>query len=146
MHCLSVCTLLFACAGCGQDVVEPQSGPAKPERTEPLVTGTDHEEIPIGANLTRQVQAAMAELAGRVGVSEGAITVVKASMVNWGSSAVGCPRQDMNYTQVIVPGILVLLEADGRIYRYHGSREGELFHCPDERAEAPAFGSGDEFM
>jgi hypothetical protein len=44
----------------------------------------------------------------------------------------------------MVPGILVLLEADGKIYRYHGQTDKSLFYCPDDRAQAPAFGPGEE--
>lgn len=70
----------------------------------------------------------------------------EARSVNWGSSAVGCPEEGMNYTQQIVPGVLLLPDADGKIYRYHGRAGVRPFHCPDERAEAPAYGQGEEFM
>lgn len=146
-HRLGVFGLLFVVtASCAQDIDEPQTEAVKPERAPPIVKHSDENTIVTGAHLTRQVDAAKADLSSRIGVDRDAITVVKASMVNWASSAVGCPRHDMNYMQVIIPGFLVLLGADGKVYRYHGSREGELFHCPDDRAEAPAFGSGEEFM
>lgn len=99
-----------------------------------------------GNELDLKVSSAVRDLSARTGIAVDAITVTSASHVNWGSSAVGCPRDGMNYTQAIVPGVLVLLEADGTVHRYHGGEKGELFHCPTDRAEAPAYGSGTEFM
>lgn len=58
----------------------------------------------------------------------------------------GCPEKGHEYTQAIVPGILILLEADGEIYRYHGRAGGNVFYCPNDRAKAPGFGPGEEFM
>jgi len=97
-------------------------------------------------DLDQKVSAAVADLSERTGIAADDITVTKASVVNWGSSAVGCPRVGMNYTQAIVPGVLLLLEAGGKTYRYHGDSKSTLFYCPDDRAEAPAYGSGQEFM
>lgn len=99
-----------------------------------------------GEMLTRQVAGAVAELAANTGIAEDKILVRQARLVNWGTGALGCPEDDKSYTQVIVPGVLVFLEADGQVYRYHGRRQGRLIRCPDERAEAPALGPGEEFM
>jgi hypothetical protein len=38
----------------------------------------------------------------------------------------------MFYTQAIVEGFQVLLEADGRIYDYHAGADGVPFLCPSE--------------
>ena len=100
----------------------------------------------IGESLTQQVSGAVADLAARTKIAADAIVVSEARVVKWGSGAIGCPKEGMNYTQAIVPGILVILEADGVLYRYHGRSEAELVYCPDERAEEPAYGPGKEFM
>jgi hypothetical protein len=94
-------------------------------------------------NMVQLVDNAVADLAK---VAVNAITVTQARNVRWGSSAVGCPAEDINYTQVVVPGVLLLLEANGKIYRYHARNGGEPFYCPDGQAEAPAYGAGKEFM
>ena len=143
---LGACTLFLAGAACKEDSATPPPGTSGTTEAAPPVTEPGNNAESIGDRLTDRVSAAVAELSERTGISPDAITVTKASMVNWGSSAVGCPRKGMNYTQAIVPGVLLLLEADGRIYRYHGGSKGELFYCPDSRAEAPAYGAGKEFM
>lgn len=93
--------------------------------------------------MVQLVDNAVADLAK---VAVNAITVTQARNVRWGSSAVGYPAEDINYTQVVVPGVLLLLEANGKIYRYHARNGGEPFYCPDGQAEAPAYGAGKEFM
>jgi len=135
---LGICSFVLAGSACSQDVAEPAEEKASP--------AVENETASFGKELDQKVATAIADLAAQVGVAEDAITVREARIVNWGSSAVGCPREDMNYTQAIVPGVLLLLEVNGKIYRYHGGSRSELFHCPDDRAEAPAYGSGEEFM
>ena len=128
---LCVCSLALAGTACSQEAAEPAA---------------ENNDASISEGLDQQVAAAVANLAVLADVEVADITVREARNVNWGSSAVGCPREGMNYMQVIVPGVLLLLEVDGKIYRYHGGSKSELFHCPDDRAEAPAYGSGEEFM
>ena len=135
---LSLCALVLTCAACSQQDAEP---PAIPQ-----MQGRDMDASSIGESLTQQVSGAVADLSARTGIAEGAIVVSEARVVQWGSGAVGCPRDGMNYTQAIVPGVLVILEADGVFYRYHGRSEADLIYCPAERAEEPAYGQGEEFM
>jgi len=144
---LGLCGLVLTCGACKQGETESlAAGTDGPGKAAVPVSESDNNATSIGDNLSQKVSAAVADLSNRTGISADAIKVTRASIVNWGSSAVGCPREGMNYTQAIVPGVLVLLEADGKIYRYHGGSKSELFHCPDDRAEAPAYGSGQEFM
>ena len=144
---LGVCGLILTCGACEQREEEAlAAGADGPGKAAIPVPKGDKKVKSIGEILDRKVSVAVADLSRRTGIAPDAITVTQASIVNWGSSAVGCPKEGMNYTQAIVPGLLVLLEADGKIYRYHGSNNNELFHCPDDRAEAPAYGSGEEFM
>ena len=134
-------SLVIACAACSQDAAEP-AAPAEPQQT----PATANDASAVGDQLTSLVNDAVADVAGQTGMAAADITIVQASMVNWASGALGCPEDDRSYTQAIVPGILVILDADGMIYRYHGRQGQALFHCPNDRATAPAFGPGDEFM
>jgi hypothetical protein len=76
------------------------------------------------------VTAAVDDLAGRLGIKPDAVTVVAAQAVTWPDGSLGCPEPGMMYTQVLVDGTLVVLEAGGRRYEYHGG--DPLFLC--ERA------------
>jgi len=93
-----------------------------------------------------QMSAAKEDLSVRTGVPVDEITAIEARAVNWGSGALGCPDKGKSYMMSIVPGVLLLLQADGKTYRYHASATGVPFHCPDTRAEAPAHGTGDALM
>ena len=66
------------------------------------------------------VVAAVDDLAGRLGIAAADVTVVDARAVTWGDSSLGCPEPGMMYTQQLVDGTLVVLEAGGRRYEYHG--------------------------
>jgi hypothetical protein len=73
------------------------------------------------------VVAATEDLAGRLGIEPDAVTVVDARAVTWPDSSLGCPEPGMLYTQVLVDGTFVVLEAEGRRYEYHGG--DPLFLC-----------------
>ena len=143
---LGLCTLILASAAC-QDQEMLEVADVKGDDKSAYLTGRNE----MGAateklSADQQIQEAVADLAGRIGVVIDAITVKEARAVQWGSGAMGCPKPGMNYTQALVPGMRLLLEADGTIYYYHGSRQASLFYCPADRAEAPAYGQGLEVM
>ncbi len=73
------------------------------------------------------VTDAVDDLAGRLDISPDAVTVVEALAVTWPDGSLGCPEPGMMYTQVLVDGTFVLLEADGQRYEYHGGNP--LFLC-----------------
>jgi hypothetical protein len=73
------------------------------------------------------VTAAVEDLAGRLGIEPDAVTVVEALAVTWPDGSLGCPQPGMMYTQVLVDGAFVLLEAGGKQYPYHGG--DPLFLC-----------------
>ena len=98
------------------------------------------------ANVDEQLLAAKEDLARRLGDDAGEITVETVRHVNWRSGAIGCPAPEMAYTMAIVPGVQILLRADGEVYRYHARRDRLPFYCPADRAEAPAYGQGEEAM
>jgi hypothetical protein len=135
---VAIFALGFALIACSQENV------AKIDAEEPKqVTKTSSNA---NLNMDQLVDTAVTDLADRAEVAVNAITITQASTVHWSSSAIGCPAENLNYTQVVVPGVLLLLEADGKIYRYHAPNGGAPFYCPDEQAEAPAYGAGEEFM
>lgn len=141
------CMLVLTLTACSQNGTEPSAD-------ETAVTGdqgitmqvSDSKVLANGESLEQQVSGAIADLANRFGIATNVIKVSQARVVTWGSSAVGCPKEGMSYTQAIVPGIQVLLEADGTVYRYHGRTGSKLFLCPEDRAQEPAYGPGKEFM
>ena len=97
-------------------------------------------------DIDEQVAFARQALAERLQIDPAGIRVETARTVNWRSGAAGCPKPGMDYTMAIVPGVLILLEADGAIHHYHAGRGRTPFFCPPDRVEAPAYGLGEEAM
>jgi hypothetical protein len=144
---LGMCALVFMSTACNQEATMPHAD-EMPGLNKPVseVQEMNKNFLPDSISMDQQVSGAVADLAVRTGIGADAITINQARSVNWGSGAVGCPKEGMNYTQAIVPGVLVLLEAAGTVYRYHGQTGRSLSFCPDDRAEAPAYGPGEELM
>src|SRR3954453_14732157 len=62
------------------------------------------------AELLDKIRAA---LASEQGVSAADVKVISAESVNWPNGALGCPKPGRMYTQAIVPGYRIQLEAAG---------------------------------
>lgn len=78
------------------------------------------------ASLLAEIKADLVE---RTGVQESAITVVRSLAVTWNDGSLGCPKPGMNYTQALVPGYWVVLEADDVIYDYRATTRGSFSLC-----------------
>jgi hypothetical protein len=71
----------------------------------------------------------MADLAERTGVASDKILIVRAQAITWSDGSLGCPQPGMFYTQALVNGYWVVLEADGAKYDYRASGSGYFFLC-----------------
>ena len=60
------------------------------------------------------LQKAIADAAQQAGVDPSAVTVVSAEATTWNSGALGCPEPGKVYTQALVPGYKIVLEAGGQ--------------------------------
>ena len=94
-------------------------------------------------SLDEQLSFAKADLSQRLDVKESALTVLKSESVTWRSGAIGCPQAGDNYTYALTPGLLIVIAADSKHYRYHASRFTTPFLCDALRAESPISDSGD---
>lgn len=94
---------------------------------------TTTSEVPVQED--EAVQAAIADLAQRLDIAEGDITVLEVRDVQWPDGALGCPEEGKVYTQAVVDGSQVLLGADDRIYDYHAGSAGDPFLCPSDEKD-----------
>ncbi len=96
----------------------------------------------IGPTMQRLVDVAATDLVERFDLSglapDNPIVVTAAEEVTWRNSALGCPMKDMQYAQVLTPGIRIVLEHDGTAYAYHSGAGQDPFYCA--RPETPAPG------
>ena len=142
-----VCSIVLACSACTPNGAESDRVASVPTDTEDAPQSESGvPAVDLGEEWTGQVSDAVADLAGRTGVSQDSITVRSARSVTWADSALGCPQPGMSYTETLQDGLRVVLEAEGIVYYYHGKNGAALIYCPAELAKAPAYGPGEEIM
>jgi hypothetical protein len=96
-----------------------------------------------GVELPADFPAAMREqlfddAARRAGVERAALRLVSADAVTWSDGAMGCPAPGRMYTQALIPGWRLEVEAPGQVpLLYHASRRGGWQWCARERAQRP---------
>jgi hypothetical protein len=62
------------------------------------------------------------------------IVVMQAVSVVWPDGSLGCPQSGMEYTQVLVDGFHILLQANGTTHSYHGGGTTlEPFLCENSK-------------
>jgi hypothetical protein len=83
-------------------------------------------------------EAALADAARHTGLGRAELKVLSTEDVTWSDGSLGCPRPGMMYTQALVPGYRVRIEAGGRVLDYHAGRSGQPTLCPAGLAREPA--------
>jgi len=140
--------VLLAAAGCQrapaapgttQEPADDASPLPQPARTEPgsdvsplPPPGSATSPLPAPVGTAEAVHAAQADLAEQLGVEAAEIQVVSVEAVEWPDASLGCPQPGMMYAQVITPGFLVVLEAEGARYEYHTDQGGSVVLCEKE--------------
>ena len=132
--------LLAAMAACKDTASEPSPSPARNEVGP--VTEKEPMQVEAPMNLQRQTKIAIDDLARRLNVPPEQVVLSGARQVTWRSGALGCPEPGMSYTEALVPGAVIYLQAGKTIHAYHARFAGEPFYCPRERVEPPAHEEG----
>ena len=114
--------------GCGDD-----PSPVTPEETA-VDQPTGSQPTPVPGADTPDVRAAVDDLASRLGLDAGDVTVVAVQEVTWNDGSRGCAKKGMNYTMAVIEGSRITLEADGTSYEYHsgGSTGPSLCERPTQ--------------
>ncbi len=118
-----------------RSVVEKQATPSTPQRA-PSQVGVITESTGEVPQLI--LQLFRDDLARRALVKPETITVVSATQQEWPDGSLGCPKPGEVYTQMIVPGFRVVLEAGGEKYAYHSDASGKFIVCANGLALPPA--------
>ncbi len=74
--------------------------------------------------------------------TEAALTLVRAQAVTWSDGSLGCPEPGMSYTQALVEGYWIVLDAGDQTLDYRASASGAFKLCPDSMG-VPPVGGGD---
>ncbi len=75
------------------------------------------------------VAFAIADLAHRLGIPEEHVALIERQEVVWRDGSLGCPQPGMAYTQVLVDGSKIVLQAEGASYDYHQGGGRAPFLC-----------------
>jgi hypothetical protein len=152
---MSLLVAMFFSAGCqadtgnaaipAEDITSTTLTPASVSADEPLATPDrttpeqtkEPERVPTDAAVTPVTGEAPPELldqivndlSRRTGVSSAQIVVVQDQQVEWNDGSLGCPKAGEFYTQAIVPGYWILLEAAGTQYDYRAGSGGSFLLC-----------------
>lgn len=132
-------------AACGPALTPaPSTGFQSPVEQPTMALPETSESAPGGVREVKAPQArsqaamAIADLSARLGLPADEIKVLEVLEVTWPDASLGCPQPGMMYAQVVVEGLKVVLEANGRTYTYHGRSPNDLFLCGPEGPMPPA--------
>ena len=118
-------------AGCAPAIPAPMTTPSPP----PAPAVPNAQAAP--ADLPSLVRVVSDDAARRGGVDPARVRVLEAGAVTWSDGSLGCPEPDRMYTQALVPGYRVRVEAGGQEFDYHAGARGTWRLCPAERARPP---------
>jgi hypothetical protein len=71
------------------------------------------------------VKAAIGDLAKALGVSEDQVSLVSATIIEWPDSCLGIQQTNIACAQIVTPGYLIVLEANGHQYEYNTDSSGD---------------------
>lgn len=74
-------------------------------------------------------QSVLADAAQRSGVPEKSLRIKSVEAVTWPDGSLGCPQPGAVYTQALVPGYRIVIEANGTEYPYHAAEQGRFELC-----------------
>ncbi len=75
------------------------------------------------------IEPIVLDAATRLGVDPSEVTIVDAHAETWPDGSLGCPQPGMMYTQALVEGYQVIVEANGTQLDYRGGGQGGFKLC-----------------
>jgi hypothetical protein len=83
------------------------------------------------------IEAALDDAANRSTTARADIKVISGEAVTWPDGSLGCARPGMLYTQALVAGYRIVLQAGDLVLNYHTAARGKPVFCPASRVTAP---------
>ncbi len=115
-----------------KQTVEPKTEILNP--VSPLVTETlTITEMSLPVESDNLLKLAVADLAKQLRIPLESVTVILVQATEWSDASVGCPKEGMMYAQVITPGYLMVLEAQGQQYSYHTNKKNLVVLCQSSK-------------
>lgn len=89
--------------------------------------------VPLSEGMQKLVDSIYADLSAISGATAEEMKLVSAEPTTWSDGGLGCPAPDMMYTQVLVDGYLVTVQAGGQTYEYHTAGLRSWVRCENGR-------------
>ncbi len=86
------------------------------------------------------IKAALEDAANRSTTAPADIKVISEEAVTWPDGSLGCPQPGMMYTQALVAGYRIVLQAGAQTLNYHAMSRGKPVFCPASRVVPPVQG------
>jgi hypothetical protein len=96
---------------------------------------------PMTRDLQSMTDAALDEAARQTKLDRARLKVISAEAVTWADGSLGCPQPGIGYTQALVPGYRIRVQAGAEVLDFHASRWGQLLLCPESRSAEPVSGN-----
>ena len=107
--------------------ISPLSPPVEESQMSPGI-----QEVESLPGSEEALAAATADLVEQSGVPAAEIKLVSMEEQQWSDTSLGCPQEGFMYAQVITPGYLIVLEAQGQTYEYHTDTQTNVVLCSPE--------------
>ena len=129
---LALALLVLAVVGCARDGGSAPD-PTRPELSAPdLPTVSPSEESPVGEVPSEILNRIVDDAADRSGVEPDEIEVLTAMAMTWSDGSLDCPEPGMMYTQALVDGYHVVVDAAGEELDYRVTTDGGFRLCEQD--------------
>lgn len=136
MTILIEATLLGVLAGVG--AVSAADAENTPRRGTVARGGFVASGVQGGVAVEALVEAVRADASRYASTAPEQVKLVSADSVTWSDGSLGCPQPGRSYTQALVAGWRIRVEAHGEVLDYHASQRGQWVWCPAGRSQDPA--------
>ena len=106
---------------------KPEPSPVDP--TPPTPPTSPPIEPGVAGEVPADLMDAILADAGSRSTTRSSITVIRAQAATWSDGSLGCPVKGMSYTQALVDGYWVVLDAGGQQLDYRASTSGSFKYC-----------------
>jgi len=84
------------------------------------------------------LEAILKEVAALARVGPEQVAIARAESVVWSDGSLGCPEPGMMYTQALVNGYWVVIDAAGQRYDFRVDSRGNFRLCPPGQGHPPS--------
>jgi hypothetical protein len=110
------------------EIIEPIS-PVSPITAANQSVMSPNPTVPIIPGSEKTLAAAIADLVKQTGIAPDQIILISLEAVEWSDTSLGCPQEGFMYAQVITPGYMIVLAAQGQQYEYHTDQTTNVILC-----------------